>query len=61
MINNYNETFLSILGNVIGTILAVVSQTTADLGMKVILFLLACASYIVTIKKNINEDNTKSK
>jgi len=60
-----NHIFMSIMGNVVGTICAVpvIALQNIDLVLKIALSIVGLTSYILTIKNNIRngKDNIKGK
>lgn len=60
-----NHIFMSIMGNVVGTICAVpvIALQNIDLVLKIALSIVGLTSYILTIKSNMRngKDNNKSK
>ena len=60
-----NHIFMSIMGNVVGTICAVpvIALTNIDLVLKIALSIVGLTSYILTIKSNMRnvKDNNKPK
>jgi len=55
--HNHNNIFIAIMGNIVGTILtAYVSFVEMEATMKVILFFLGAASYLITIYKQTKKN-----